>query len=201
MDKDTRICKNCGFTIEGQRKKLFCSSLCCGKYYQKQVGILGTGLPTATTGTIGELRVACDLLSKGYEVFRALSASCSCDLAILDGKQLLKIEVRTGYINRATGNRMLNRPKDETKYDIFAIVLPNEIVYEPELSEERSEIRERIAKLRIIKMLICEWQKHQVEWGSRPKPSVFYGVTRTSFQTGRQTAAIRNQGWPCASGG
>ena len=37
-------------------------------------------LSTATVGAISELVVCVDLAKKGYEVFRAISPSCSCDL-------------------------------------------------------------------------------------------------------------------------
>lgn len=96
--------------------------------------MLGTGLPTGTAGTISELLVGVDLLKRGYEVFRALSPSCSCDLSILKDGCLLRVEVKTGYRNGATGNVITTTPKDRDHFDIFAIVIRGEeIIYEPEL--------------------------------------------------------------------
>src|SRR5207244_171702 len=74
----------------------YCSRLCQMNYFDKISGrtCTGLGLPSSTVGAISELRVACDLLEKKYEVFRAISAACSCDLAVLKNGKLLRIEVK-----------------------------------------------------------------------------------------------------------
>lgn len=57
-------------------------------------------LLTCEIGAIGELIIAADLLSKGFEVHRALSAGAKFDLIALKGDQILKVQVRTGrYVN------------------------------------------------------------------------------------------------------
>jgi len=48
-----------------------------------------------TVGAISELKVAVDLLSIGYHVFRAESSGCPCDLIALKNGKLFTIEVRT----------------------------------------------------------------------------------------------------------
>lgn len=75
--------------------------------------------------------VAADLLAKGYEVFRAVSPSCSCDLAILRDGKLTRVEVRTGYRNGHTGAMVYAR---KHRAEIVAVAIGNEIVYEPELA-------------------------------------------------------------------
>src|SRR5882724_3603848 len=55
------------------------------------------GLSSGTVGALHELLVAADLLRRGYEVFRPLSQAASCDLLVLHGRQLLRVEVTTGY--------------------------------------------------------------------------------------------------------
>lgn len=97
-----------------------------------------TTLSTATVGTISELRVATDLLLKGYEVFRALSPSCSCDLAILKDSKLLKVEVKTGSYYRYddSGIKLKTSIKrNPVRHDILAIVSPDgiEIKYDSNL--------------------------------------------------------------------
>lgn len=78
--------------------------------------------------------MAADLLALGYEVFRALSPACSCDLAILKDGQLLRIEVTTAYIG-PSGN-ILTCKKPNEKSDIIAYFLKagKEIIYEPALN-------------------------------------------------------------------
>lgn len=94
-------------------------------------------IPTASVGTIGELRVACDLLERGFEVFRSVSASASCDLAVLWKGKLLRIEVKTQSLymrtDGTTGTFRLRRG-DASKYDIWAAILPDRIIYDPDLS-------------------------------------------------------------------
>ena len=91
--------------------------ICCGK-------------SIVTAGAISELRVAIDLLSKGYNVFRSLSPACPCDFVILKDKQLLRVEVRTTHIS-STGKPYKAISKHDDPIDIYAWVLPNEIIYEP----------------------------------------------------------------------
>lgn len=100
--------------------------------YSIRVGIKGSGLPTGTTGAIGELRVAVDLMQRGFEVFRAISPSCSCDLAVLHAGGLLRIEVRTGYKNKSTGKIVTNTPRNPDRYDVHAIVVGDSVTYIPE---------------------------------------------------------------------
>ena len=89
-------------------------------------------LPAGTVGAIAELRVSVDLLSKGYEVFRALNPSCPCDLAILCDNRLFRVEVRTAHRSGYTG-KVYCDPSKKEYYDILAQVLPEQIVYIPEL--------------------------------------------------------------------
>ena len=53
-------------------------------------------------GALGELAVCADLLSRGYEVFRAVSPSCSVDVIAQKNGKISRVEVKTGYINKNT---------------------------------------------------------------------------------------------------
>lgn len=130
-------CQTCGKEIGKSRYK-FCSAECLKessrKGYQKLNPTTFRGTTSATTGAISELRAAVDLLSKGFNVFRALSPSCPCDLAVLKDGQLLKIEVRTAYVS-TSGKlyRNINKRDNSDNIDAYAWVLPDKVVYEPEL--------------------------------------------------------------------
>lgn len=90
-------------------------------------------LATGTVGEIGELKVAIDLLSKGFEVFKALSPSASCDIAILKDKTILKtIEVRTA--NNSLLRNLESYKKRQVKAEILAAVdyQSGRIIYYPE---------------------------------------------------------------------
>lgn len=131
INKICDICKNFYEAIRNNQK--YCKE--CGlkkqSYRTKFNENLNANITTGTIGTIAELEVCCDLLKKGYEVFRAVSSSCSCDLAILKNGVLKRIEVKTGYRTRINS---LYYPKSN-KTDIMAIVIHKEqkIIYEPEL--------------------------------------------------------------------
>jgi Holliday junction resolvase-like predicted endonuclease len=87
-------------------------------------------LTAATVGDIGELRVAADLLARGYDVFKAVCRNCWTDLIVrIDGK-LLSVEVKTGH---RTPSGKLRYPKPQAGSDVIAVVLPNEIIYLPDV--------------------------------------------------------------------
>ena len=71
-------------------------------------------------------------MAKGYEVFRALSQACSCDLAILLNGELYRVEVRTVPRNR--DGSLSYQPPDAPRHDILAIVdYSGDITYRPSL--------------------------------------------------------------------
>jgi hypothetical protein len=124
-------CVSCG---ESFMAKMYNSKYCFKCIVSKQTPY--KNLKTGTVGAIGEIMVSADLMKKGYEVFRALSPSCSCDIAILQNKKLLRVEVKTGYKNPDEKITPFNSLKTkEKKFDILAIVIhrTNEIVYVPKL--------------------------------------------------------------------
>ena len=133
--KDGKVCIQCGKILPSNRTK-YCSYECGKLRRQEQWQNLNParGKTSATTGAIGELRVAIDLLIKGYNVFRALSPSCPCDLAILKDGKLLRLEVRTGHLS-ITGKvyKVISKKDDKTNIDHYAWVLPDKIIYEPSL--------------------------------------------------------------------
>ena len=81
-----------------------------------------------------ELLVSADLMRRGYEVFRALSPACSCDLVILKEGRLLRVEVRTAQKSISGKLSWTNSKKDIGRSDMLALVVEGrDIVYLPSL--------------------------------------------------------------------
>jgi len=75
----------------------------------------------STKGAISELLVAGDLLFKGYEVFRAVSPACSCDLIAQKNGRLTRIEVRTGALNKNGSVCFPKKSRDIDHHDHFSV--------------------------------------------------------------------------------
>src|SRR3990167_2971874 len=128
-------CVHCGKERPRDRSSAmhkYCSFACSREFWKKKYKTSNpsSGIPSSTVGAISELIVAVDLMQKGWEVFRSLSPSCSCDLAILKNGKLVRIEVKTG---RFTTNGRPQYPKNNIKADIVAVNINSKIHYIPEL--------------------------------------------------------------------
>jgi hypothetical protein len=102
---------------------LVCSDKCRKERYLKVYGrgvLVNPDLSTVNVGAMSELLVSADLLRRGYDVFRALSQGCYCDLIAVKKNSTLHIEVRTGYTSSTTGKMVFPKKKRGT-IDIFAI--------------------------------------------------------------------------------
>jgi len=88
-------------------------------------------LSVGNKGAISELLVCVDLTKKGFEVFRAVSPACSCDLVARKGDKIFTIEVRTAHLNSLG---VLCNPMRNFMADIMASVLieKNLIKYSPD---------------------------------------------------------------------
>ncbi len=137
-------CRTCGIEMESIKPKRpdrkYCGRQCALKgatrEYQKRNPRLG--VPAGTVGAIHELLACADLLRKGFDVFRALSPSSSCDAAIIANGKLYRIEVTTGCFS-ASGK--IQHPLKRNGFDILAIVFKSgEIQYVPSLKEVGLEI-------------------------------------------------------------
>jgi hypothetical protein len=73
-----------------------------------------------TVGAIAEMIVSAQFLSNGYSVFRALSQSCFCDLIVIKGTTIKRVEVRTGYRYPSTGKLSFPK-KTHGEIDLFAV--------------------------------------------------------------------------------
>ena len=71
----------------------------CGAECKKEFwGRRGTlDISTASVGAIAEMAICVEMLSRGYSVFRSVSASGFCDVVAIKGDERMLLEVRTGY--------------------------------------------------------------------------------------------------------
>lgn len=135
----SRVCSHCQQEIPKKLKRnaIYCSQRCVRLAYKKKYGTQALGLSCNTMGALSELRVAADLLAKGYDVFRALSPSASCDLAILKNGKPVRVEVKTTYRSVAGEIKTPDLPHDKLKrFDLLALAHPDgTIYYRPTLEE------------------------------------------------------------------
>lgn len=127
-----KICETCGRPFAAQQPNAKYCGEDCRPQYKKPF----PGLNTGQVGAIGELRVCTDLLARGFEVFRSVSPACSCDLIALKNGAMLRIEVRTACKTRDNKVQFPGDINDKGKQDHFAAVLPDQIIYLPNLEEK-----------------------------------------------------------------
>lgn len=135
-----KFCKYCNEKLVGGRKdRVFCDKDCAA-LYQKQAWhrmnpkTAAAQLANNTVAEMNEMRVTLDLLSRGYEVYRAAVAGMQCDLYVLHGQHDVgkRVEVTSGNL---TPSGTLQHPhRDEAKFDVLAVVVGDTIHYKPELT-------------------------------------------------------------------
>lgn len=140
----TSVCPVCeksfSYFAKSPKDRKYCSRT-CGRtanisYLQMRRPNAHT-LPKGTIGAISELIISTDLLRRGFEVFRALSPNCSCDLAILHKSKLIRVEVRTAS-RSSNGKLTFSFHEGEGhRHDLLALVADNgsTIEYRPSLPE------------------------------------------------------------------
>lgn len=126
----SKTCVVCAVVFSGQLRQRFCTKVCAVQWSGKTSPF--KGISPGTVGAIQELRVALDLMGRGYDVFRPLSPACSCDLLATKDNKLFKIEVRTAY---KRGDGHIQYPPKNIRAPYLALALPNEIVYRPRFDE------------------------------------------------------------------
>ena len=84
-------------------------------------------LPTGTVGAVHEMLVAMQLMTAGWDVYRALSPAAACDLLITADGTTLRVEVTTGTPNRfgETVHPSAKIKRIGNTIDVLASVGPN----------------------------------------------------------------------------
>lgn len=124
-------CEECGESfIHNMQHTKSCSDECRKRRMVKKFGRYSDkSIPSGTVGAITELVISADLMKKGYSVFRALSPSCFCDVIAIKDNNLLKVEIKTGYVGL---NKKVLFPKSKnTNIDIYGVYsrLDNQCFY------------------------------------------------------------------------
>ena len=90
-------------------------------------------LITGSVGASAELFVCQDLLLKGFEVFRAVSPSTSCDLILKIDKKLYRLEVKRRSFEKSwkkiISTDEINPKKEYLDYDIIAFMFNDGLFY------------------------------------------------------------------------
>lgn len=135
-----KLCANCERVIIGSKALIkmsrFCGVSCRQKWASKQYRESNPkvdDLNTCNVGALHEILVCADLLKQGYDVFRSVSSSSSCDIIAMKNKVIHRVEVTTGrYDNYGV---VIHAKKDFNKFDILAVVTRTDriIRYTPHL--------------------------------------------------------------------
>jgi hypothetical protein len=105
------------------------------KSYRKSRGY-DRKLPTGTTGAIAELAVCCDLLKRGYYIFRSISQNSPYDIIATKPGQSFKIEIRTGVPNKngqISFSKHTYHPDDVCDYHAVYVPGSQNVIYDPPL--------------------------------------------------------------------
>lgn len=82
-----------------------------------------------TTGRLSELRVAADLVARGYEVFLQFGNN-SCDMIALKDGRGHRVEVKSGTMRNGKVSKI--HKLDTTAHDLLATVFGDVIQYLPD---------------------------------------------------------------------
>jgi Holliday junction resolvase-like predicted endonuclease len=133
-------CVHCGLeSASSQPHTKYCSTACyasrrTGNYHKDD----HPEMNQRDLGAWSELLASADLMKRGYDVLRAVSQSCPCDIvAFKDDKDLMRIQVRTGSYNPTGMATAMVAQKDASKFDVLAIVMKDgKVFYEPNVFQE-----------------------------------------------------------------
>lgn len=88
----------------------------------------------AVAGAISELLVAADLMARGWQVFRPLTAATGHDIIAVRKDTILTIEVRSAHANNS-GRLIYNKKADCKSAHYGLVVTGRPVAYEPDLPD------------------------------------------------------------------
>lgn len=127
-----QICKGCGKEFKTFSSK---ADLCAKCRYKRDYQVVSShpALSSPVVRAINLSLVQADLLSRGYSVYVSLAPTESGSLLMRNSHGLHQtVCVRTGY-KLPTG--AINVKRGDTNADILAIVINQDVVYEPPLDD------------------------------------------------------------------
>jgi len=115
------LCGICGDEFQTKYRALCCSEKCIQEREKIKTSRknLNKSISPSTKGQIAEVLVCVDLFEKGFDVFKAFSPACYCDLIATKAGMVYKIEVKTGYFNTST--KRYSYPKSNKDFDVYAV--------------------------------------------------------------------------------
>ena len=123
------VCERCGSPFKTySRKRKWCSGVCAKAPVSSMAAPHPPTAAFGNRGAIGELGVSIDLMQRGYEVFRSVSAHASCDLIAVKGERMYRVEVRSAHVHKTTGKVYVN-DKGLGRLDILAMYTLNGVIY------------------------------------------------------------------------
>jgi hypothetical protein len=127
---DYATCATCGNPV-ATAKRRYCSDRC---YPHLPAKVAPRTVSPSTLGAISELVASANLARKGFDVFRAISPACPCDLIAFKGGVSVRVEVRTAYVAHDGCIRAGIYTKDKGSFDVLAAVIDGtQVAYWPEL--------------------------------------------------------------------
>lgn len=143
MTATTSNCAHCGKPLAGRKNKRFCNSSCSRAWHSEQwhahnPKTHAAQLATGTVGSVNLMRVMLDLVVRGYNVYRAAFEAMPYELWIQRGEYGvggwpfgMRVKVTTGH--RLSSGKLQRRKFDGIDFDVEAVVVGNDIIYDPPL--------------------------------------------------------------------
>lgn len=139
LESSLANCLQCSKPISDSRRRKgarYCNQWCRRAFYrsgQKAWEPNPNSDPT-TVGAAGELRVAADLLMRGYQVYRAIHFGAPCDLVTFKDGRFLRVEVKSKMDKKELAKNW-PRSRSPKNYDVLAIIYRDgQIDYYPNLA-------------------------------------------------------------------
>ena len=122
------VCLQCGSAIHKKRRgTAYCSHACAQEAKNaahRERNAVPQGICQADRGTYGELLVCCDLLHKGYDVYRSVSPAAKCDLVVIRPPVMYRVEVRTGHLKPHSITMAYSKDRLTAEFtDVVAVVI------------------------------------------------------------------------------
>jgi hypothetical protein len=140
--ESTRRCGYCRKALPRERRtnRVYCGGTCrsaAGIQRGIEAGRLpvrserADGLNAGDAGALAELVVTVDLMRRGWHVFRAVSPASPCDLVIVRGATIRRVEVRMARKTSLGEFQAWTSRVCQDRHDVLALVCGVEIEYRP----------------------------------------------------------------------
>lgn len=141
--ESTRTCGHCRKPLLPERRtnRIYCGATCRSAAGIQRGRLAGRmpiptqrsdGLNPGDSGALAELIVTADLMRRGWHVFRAVSPASPCDLVIVRGSTIRRVEVKTARKTTLGKFEAWTSRICQERHDVLALVCGGEIEYRPD---------------------------------------------------------------------